>query len=96
MDQLLAAGYDATNDLTQIDAYTWTGANGHGDFDGDGIVGLPDFAQFHDCTAGPDLPPDPTGPVTAEDCLSAFDFDGDGDVDFADFHRFQRYFGETY
>ena len=96
MDRILAAGYDATNDLDQIDSHTWAGANDHGDFNGSDAVDLPDFAQFDDCMAGPDLPPDPTAPVTVADCLSTFDFDGDGDVDPADFHRFQRYFGESY
>jgi hypothetical protein len=56
-----------------------------GDFDYDGDVDLSDFTVFADCMAGPATTPTPTPPVTAADCLDAFDFDADADVDIGDF-----------
>ncbi len=65
-----------------------------GDFDGDGLVDLDDYAFFADCLGGPHkVPfPDTTG-ATAEQCVTGFDFDDDEDVDLADFAAFVEYFG---
>jgi hypothetical protein len=68
----------------------------NGDFDGDGDVDLDDYEYLPDCTAGPDTTPIPPGPVTAQDCLDAFDFDIDADVDLADFGSFQEAFTGSY
>jgi hypothetical protein len=43
MSWMLDAGFDVTNDLSQIDVFTW---NGTGDLDGDGVVDLSDLAQL--------------------------------------------------
>ena len=43
MNWLLAAGYTVTNDLSQIDAFTWNGA---GDMDCDGTVNGQDIDGF--------------------------------------------------
>ncbi|UCC30869.1 MAG: hypothetical protein JSU86_01060, partial [Phycisphaerales bacterium] len=77
MSQILLAGYDVTNDLSQIDVFTWRG----GDFMEDGDVDLDDYDQFVTCYTGPD-----GGPVGSECQLG--DFDGDDDVDCADWLRF--------
>ncbi len=70
MNWILAAGYEATNDLDQIDAITW---NGVGDLDNDGDVDLADLAALlsgYGTTSG----------ATFYDG----DLDNDGDVDLAD------------
>ena len=70
MSWILAAGYEATNDLDQIDAITW---NGVGDLDNDGDVDLADLAELlgsYGTTSG----------ATFYDG----DLDTDGDVDLAD------------
>ncbi|MBN1510411.1 MAG: hypothetical protein JXB13_00210, partial [Phycisphaerae bacterium] len=54
-----------------------------GDFDGDGLIDLADFAAMPECLTGPDA-----GPVLAG--CEAFDFDADTDVDVADFAVFQE------
>ncbi|MCB9850172.1 MAG: hypothetical protein H6817_05655 [Phycisphaerales bacterium] len=56
-----------------------------GDFDGNGIMDLRDFAMFTECHFGPDIMPAPTDArLSAMSCLAAFDFDGDHDVDIRD------------
>lgn len=78
MNYILAAGDDATNDLRQIDAFTW---NGDGDFDVDSDVDLADAEKFAQCYSGPD------GGVGAG--CDAGDFDDDGDVDCDDWDEFR-------
>ena len=80
-------------DPDQIDAHTWNGAGGHGDFDGDGLVTAEDFAYFEQCMSGPGQAPTPGEPVTPGDCWWAFDFDGDGDVDVHDYAVFSALVG---
>ena len=46
---------------------------------------LADLTMFADCLAGPAQQPDPTPPVTVEDCLDRFDRDDDEDIDLADY-----------
>lgn len=41
-------------------------------------------ADLEDCMFGPDAAPAPTAPITAQQCLDAYDFDADGDVDLID------------
>ncbi|MFH0981161.1 MAG: hypothetical protein V2A79_06460 [Planctomycetota bacterium] len=53
-----------------------------GDYDGNRIVDLDDFAYFGDCMTGPD-----NGPPADNRC-EAFFFDADNDVDLADFAAF--------
>jgi hypothetical protein len=79
MSELLAAGYEVTNDLSQIDAFTWNGA---GDFDGDSDLDLEDFNQFDWCETGPG-----GGPLDSV-CASG-DFDADDDIDLIDLGRLQ-------
>jgi hypothetical protein len=70
MNWILAAGYSVTNDLEQIDTYTWDGV---GDLDGDGEIGLADLATLlahYDTASG----------ATYYDG----DLDEDGDVDLSD------------
>ncbi len=55
------------------------------DFDADGLVGLADYASFHDCAAGPNIAP-------AAGCWVA-DPQLDVDVDLRDFAALQRDFG---
>lgn len=70
MSLMLAAGYPVTNDLDQIDTFTW---NGIGDLDHDCDVDLSDLAQL---LAGYGT----TGDATYFDG----DLDQDGDVDLSD------------
>ena len=63
-----------------------------GDSDGDGNADLTDYAVFVGCMAGPETPPDPAAPLTAQECLDIFDVDEDGDVDLSDAGRFQSAF----
>ncbi len=74
MNYILAAGYDATNDLDQIDLHTW---NGYGDDDNDSDVDMIDYHALLDCFSGPVDPAD-------RECAH-FDSDGDRDVDLTDF-----------
>lgn len=60
-----------------------------GDYEGDGDVDADDYTVFAECLFGPDVPPAPTPPPTATECLDAFDFDSDTDVDVTDFAAFQ-------
>jgi hypothetical protein len=62
-----------------------TAAVGAGDYDGDGIVDLSDYAEFPDCFTGPGEGPSLRG-------CDAFDADGDTDIDLVDFLAFQRDF----
>lgn len=57
-----------------------------GDFDGDGIANLADFAPLVPCLLGPNDPP------LDVECL-AFDVDNDHDVDLGDLLAFQASFG---
>ena len=66
-----------------------------GDFSGDCVTSLVDYAPFFDCMGGPDLPPIPSAPTTPQQCLDAFDFDNDNDIDARDFGRFSEVFGST-
>ena len=77
-----------------IDDVTFTGAYVPlpGDFNDDGDVDLDDYAVFYDCMGGPDATPDPTPPITEEECRDVFDFDTDNDVDVEDFAEFQSVF----
>ncbi len=77
---------DGDNDLSFIDEiadvvvlYENSGKSVFGDYDGDGLVGLSDFAEFLACGDMEDIAPD----------CEVFDTDADRDVDFADFVRFQ-------
>jgi hypothetical protein len=79
MNYILDAGYDATNDPAQIDAFT--GDGGAGDFDGDGDVELNDYDEFELCYTGHD-----GGPVGPQ-CQPG-DFDADGDVACDDWDAF--------
>ncbi len=83
MNYILAAGYEVTNDLAQIDAITW---DGRGDADGDADVDLDDYVPFAAClsTAGPGL-------VTPPGCED-WDLTGSGGVDLRDFARWQTLF----
>lgn len=60
-----------------------------GDFDGDGIVNLQDYAGFVDCMGDPGEAPSPMPPTTAQKCLEVFDVDADADVDLRDFAAFR-------
>jgi hypothetical protein len=61
----------------------------YGDYDGDADIDLEDYYYLADCLSGPDAYPNPTPPVTPQDCLDAFDFEGDGvDVDLNDAQLF--------
>ncbi len=81
MNQILAAGYDVTNDLERIDTFTWNGA---GDTDGDCDVDLDDYTELYDCLAGPEVRVPPR--------CRGLDFDDDRDVDLGDFDSFQNVF----
>ncbi len=81
VNYILTAGYDVTNDLQQIDAFTWNGA---GDADGDSDVDLADYAAFYDCLGGPGAP----APPGCED----LDFNANDEVDMNDFTGFQSVF----
>lgn len=76
MSQILAAGYNVTNDPDQIDLIRWNGA----DFEGDGDVDVDDYDQFALCYTGPG-----GGPVSA--ACEPGDFDADGDIDCDDWVR---------
>jgi formylglycine-generating enzyme required for sulfatase activity len=60
-------------------------ASGAGDYNGDGMVDLADYAEFPECLRGP-------GEDLGTGC-EVFDFDGDRDVDLVDFAGFQGVFG---
>lgn len=81
MSQILAAGYEVTNDPGQIDTICW---NGDGDLDGDSDVDLDDYIAFEQCLAGPAVPVSPGCEVA--------DLRNDGDVDLEDFADFQTVF----
>jgi cysteine-rich repeat protein len=63
-----------------------------GDGDADGDVDLSDWAMFADCLHGPGAAPAPAAPVTAQQCLDAFDANADSDVDLEDAAAFDRLF----
>lgn len=86
MYQLLAAGYDVTNDTTRIDTSYSLGRAG--DFDEDADVDSADFDQFALCFTGPG-----GGPL---DSLSSIgDMDRDGDVDCDDWVWFRFAWTDT-
>jgi uncharacterized protein (DUF362 family) len=78
MYQLLAAGFDVTNDLAKIDAYQWI----PGDLDGDSDVDIDDFNAFSDCYF------ETQHNLLETACLAA-DFDCDLDVDCDDWDLFK-------
>ena len=81
MSQLLAAGYDVTNDLDQIDLFSW---NGTGDLNCDGAANFFDIDAFVLAITDPDA-------YESEypDCdLMKADCDGDGSVNFFDIDAF--------
>ncbi len=59
-----------------------------GDFSGDGLTDLPDYAVFETCYSfsGPGTEP------PFQECLDHFDWNDDGDVDLRDFRIFQLAF----
>jgi uncharacterized protein (DUF362 family) len=83
MNELLAAGIDATNDYNAVDLHVWTG-----DFDGNGAVDLDDYGYLEACLSASGAG---TPPLLAE-CLDVFDNDVDGDVDLTDVAAFQETF----
>ena len=54
---------------------------GCGEYDAEGDVDRDDADDFYECMVGPDVPPTPSLPQTAAECIQAFDSDGDGDID---------------
>jgi len=81
MYQILAAGYNVTNDYDQIDVATWDGQVGNADLNGDGCVGHADLGILlgdWGCTNG--------------GCPG--DIDYDGDTDHADLGILLAHWGE--
>ncbi|UCE58461.1 MAG: right-handed parallel beta-helix repeat-containing protein [Phycisphaerales bacterium] len=62
--------------------------HGFGDYDGNEVIALDDFAVMARCLAGPDRTPQPGEPLSPAACHTFFDSNGDGDVDLKDFARF--------
>jgi hypothetical protein len=90
MNYILAAGYDVTNNLGDIDAYTWDGTSTPGDFDFDGDVDLNDFATLASCFTGAGITVRP--PACPAQDFQAADLDVDQDVDLNDFSTFANAF----
>ncbi|MCP4250830.1 MAG: VWA domain-containing protein [bacterium] len=84
------AGSGALSRLSSIVSATAT--QGLGDYDADGDVDLDDADDFYECMFGPNVPPTPSLPQTAAECIQAFDSDLDGDIDLDDFEAFQEAF----
>ena len=63
------------------------------DFNGDGRIDLQDHDAFVGCFGGSDVSPSPPPPVSAQQCLDAFDVDLDSDVDLFDMAAFFLAFG---
>ena len=59
------------------------------DYDGDGVVGESDVADFVDCSEGANVAPAPLSPTCASMCLAVFDNDNDGDIDLSDYAALQ-------
>ncbi len=96
MAWILAAGYDATNDLDQIDMYTFSGT---GDIDEDGVIDGEDNCPYHYNPPQLDCDEDGIGDLCAiaeglsldcdengipDECECLMDFDGDGFVNVLD------------
>ncbi len=64
-----------------------------GDTDGDELIGLIDYADFHSCMTGPCGARfcDPSADVGV--CCSIIDFHRDGGIDLEDWAEFRRAFG---
>ena len=58
-----------------------------GDYDGDGLLTLADYAALNACMAGPDV-------AVGATCACTFDFDLDGDLDTRDYAQFSIGFDE--
>jgi len=56
-----------------------------GDFDGDGLVDVDDYAVLYTCLAGP-------GEIARSECTDVFDFDDDLDIDLIDCASFMERF----
>lgn len=56
-----------------------------GDFDGDGVIDVHDFAGLQRCFTG-------EGAVSVSRCCRIFDYEGDEDVDLGDYARFESAF----
>jgi hypothetical protein len=78
MSYILAAGYDATNDLRSIDVVTWSGG---GDLDGDSEPDASDNCPY-DANAGQE---DYDGDGIGDACECLGDADSSGEVDVTDF-----------
>ena len=93
MEYLLDAGFNVTNDLDQIDVYTWDGLTIKGDATQDGLVTRADSYAFADCLSGVGEEPTPEGDMTRAECVAIADFDADSDVDLSDFAMLQNMVG---
>lgn len=78
------------NDCNDNGLFDACESNVVGDFNGDGMVTLADYAGLVDCLGGPEGEPTPMRAGCAGVCLSAFDLDFDDDVDLQDVAGFMR------
>jgi hypothetical protein len=106
MNYILAAGYEATNDPEQIDAYTWSG---DGDLDGDGVADSADNCPYDPNPQQEDCDGDEVGDICAireglvqdcnantipDSCECLADFDGSGYVGTSDIFELLVNWGE--